>query len=124
MLVFAIVAPVLLGILMVFVAIKQFKNRQIEAERQAFARSQVYVIDQYCCNIKMRVINNDCQYSGGGVKKYYICYTCQKQIDFVPETYENPNESQEHNERIEKLMRKAEIESFQTIRNRMGNRWR
>jgi len=108
----------------VLVAIKQFKNRRIEVERQAFIRSQAYIQDQYCCNIKMRVINNDCRYSGGAIKLYYICYTCQKQIDFVPETYENPNQSQEHNERIEKLRRKAEMENYQTIRNKMGNRWR
>jgi len=82
MLLFSIITPIIVGLsILLFVIIKCVKNVKVSIERRAYFEGKK-IIDKYCCDIKMRLVSLDCHYSGGGTKEYYICYVCQKQIEY------------------------------------------
>jgi|GEM_PF-6684431 len=75
-----IILLVILTILAIIVIIKRIIQKRIEAEIRKTEKQQHNLVIKYCCDTKMRLIMHDCQYSDGGIKRYFVCYTCQNQV--------------------------------------------
>jgi len=114
-----IIISVLFVSILIPLLIKNIRQSRIHAERQAYFEGRK-IPDKYCCDVKMRFISHDCQYSGGGTKQYHVCYACHSQVDFdMSEDWNTGQETGAHFDDVQNRERLREAHE-QFRRNQIG----